>query len=127
MSYLQTADVTANIAIGFDLEPYIEESDSEINDLAERLGVRDPADIETNPLHYKIKRYAVAYILMRLCQDKAGTNNLDAMDTDKYLALYTLYKKEVESTRGQISAEMYTGEINAIRDRSINTGSLYRG
>ena len=127
MSYIQTADVTASIAIGFDLEPYIEEADSEIDDLAERLGVRDTADIETNPLHYKIKRYAIAYILMRLCQDKAGTNNVDAIESDKYAALYSMYRQEVETARPQISVEMYTGTVNSTRDRATSSGALYRG
>lgn len=127
MSYITADDVTANVAIGFDLEPYIAEADGEIDDLAEKLGVRDTTDIETNPLHYKVKRYAVAYVLMRLCQDKAGTNNVDLPEVEKYLALYNVYRKEVEAVRSQIGAEMLVGDVDELRDRAKNTGTLFRG
>ena len=127
MSYISTSDITANVAIGFDLEPYINEADGEIDDLAEKVGVRDPDDIETDPLHYKIKRFGVAYILMRLCQDKAGTNNVDQIDLEKYLTLYNVYRKEVEALRPQISEEMFTGPVDEIRDRAMNSGVLFRG
>jgi len=127
-SYFTADDVTANIAVGFDLESYINEADAEVQDVAERLGIRDQdTSIETNPLHYKIKRYGVAYILMRLCQDKAGSNNSDISDNEKYLNLYTMYKREVESLRPQLSYEMFTGQINELRDRATNSGQLYRG
>ena len=126
MSYLTADDVTAAIAVGFDLEPYINEADSEIDDVAQRLGV-DVDDIETEPLHYKIKRYGIAFILKRLCQDKSGTNNVDVADNEKYYNLYDMYRKEVESLRPQLSAEMYTGCINEIRDRATVSGTLYRG
>jgi hypothetical protein len=127
MSYINADDVSANIAVNFELEPYIEEADGEIDDLAEKLGVRDSTSIKTDPLHYKIKRYAIVYVLMRLCQDKAGTNNVDLPEVEKYLVLYKMYQKELEQLRSQISVEMMTGEVSAIRDRAINTGEIYRG
>jgi len=126
-SYLTADDVTANVAVGFDLEPYINEADGEIQDIAERLGIRSPDDsIQTNPLHYKIKRYGIAYILMRLCQDKAGSNNSEVSDNEKYLNLYTMYRREVESLRPQLSYEMFIGNISAIRDRSTVSGTIFR-
>lgn len=126
-SYLTADDVTANIAVGFDLESYINEADGEINDVAERLGLRETDDIETNPLHYKIKRYGVAYILMRLCQDKAGSNNVDITENEKYLNLYAMYAREVERLRPQLSVEMFTGNVNSIAERAIVSGTLFRG
>lgn len=127
MSYISTSDVTANVAIGFDLEPYLLEADGEINDLAEKVGIRDTTDIEANPLHYKIKRFGIAYILMRLCQDKSGTNNVEQIDLEKYLTLYNVYRKEVEALRPQISIEMFSGAVDEIRDRALNSGTLFRG
>lgn len=126
MSYLQSEDITANVATGFDLEPYLIEADGEINDQAEKLGVRTTSDIETNPLHYKIKRYGVAYVLLRVTQDKIGTNNPEISDQDKYLSLYEVYRRELESLRPQLSYEMFTGQIDEIRDRANSTGILYR-
>ena len=126
MSYIETSDISANIADGFDLESLIEESDLEVRDLAERLGVRTYTDIST-PVHYKIKRYAVVYVLMRLCQDKAGTNNTEIIDTEKYMGLYAMYRRELEDLRGQISIEMVTGVVNEMRDRAIQTGIIFVG
>jgi DNA-binding IclR family transcriptional regulator len=41
MSYITAADIKSNLAQGFNLIDYLSEADSEITDLAERLGVRD--------------------------------------------------------------------------------------
>ena len=126
-TYLEYDDIKANIAVGFELEPYLDEADSEVIDLAETLGVRNTDDIENNPLHYKIKRYAVAFVLMRLCQDKIGTNNVELPDLEKYTVLYNMYAKELARLKGEISVEMVTGQVNETRDRAINTGTIFRG
>lgn len=125
-TYIQVDDIKSNIVQGFELQPYLDETDEEVRDAAERLGVRDPDDISL-PLHYKIKRYAVVYTLMRLCQDKMGTNNVEMPEMEKYAVQYGMYNKELEQLRGQMSYEMFTGEINEIRDRAVNTGNIYRG
>ena len=127
-TYLTYDDIKANIAKGFQLEPYLEEADNEIIDLAESLGVRDSSDIENNPLHYKIKRFGIVFCLMRLCQDKIGTNNVQVADLEKYVVNYNMYRKELQELRGQISIEMVTGHVNEIRDRAnIMTGTIFRG
>lgn len=126
MSYLNYDDIKATIARGFQIEEYLEETDNEINDLAEELGVRDTDNIETDPLHYKIKRYGVVFCLMRLCQDKMGTNNVELPELEKYTVLYNMYSKELNKLRSEISVEMFTGQVNEIRDRAINTGWIFR-
>lgn len=125
MSYIAVSDIKSNIAQGFSLQDYILESDEEINDLAESLGIRTLTDIKTDPLHYKIKRYGVSFILMRLCQDKMGTNDV-AIDTEKYLIQYGVYKKELAALKGEISQEMFTGQVNGMNDRSVFSGLIYR-
>jgi hypothetical protein len=124
--YITVDDIKSNIVAGFELQSYLDESDEEVQDLAERLGVRDPSDIKV-PLHYKIRRYAVVYTIMRLCQDKIGTNNIELPEYEKYLVQYQMYKKELEELRGQISIEMLIGQVNEIRDRAVNTGTIFRG
>jgi len=124
-NYINANDIKANISIGFDLEEYLEEADGEIEDLAQKLGV-STTDIETNPIHYKVKRYGVVYVLMRLCQDKIGTNNPDVPEIEKYMVLYGVYMKEYERLKSEISVEMLTGNVNEIRDRAILSGAIYR-
>lgn len=124
MSYIKVSDIKANLATGFQLQDYILESDEEINDLAQQLGVQT-TEIKTDPLHYKVKRYGVVFILMRLCQDKMGTNDV-AMLEDKYLVQYDIYRKELAGLKDEINREMLTGVVDQIADRSIGTGFIYR-
>ena len=124
MSYISVSDIKSNIAQGFALQDYILECDEEINDLAESLGIAS-TDIDVAPLHYKIKRYGVAFILMRLCQDKMGSNDVN-LDMEKYLIQYNVYKKELAALKGEISQEMFTGRVNSMNDRSVFSGIIYR-
>jgi len=128
MPYITVADITDRIAEGLDMTPYIQESDEAVNDLAEELGVRDTADIKTAPLHYMVRRYAITYAMMRMCQDALGVANLDNPTTNKYLVAYNMYREQMLSQRKRITAEMLTGDVNQIRDRANNmTAVLYRG
>lgn len=124
MSYLTTSDFKANLVAGFDLTPYLLEADNEVEDLAERLGIRDTDDIHT-PLHYKIKRYAIVFVLMRLAQDKIGTNSPDVA-LEKYRDQYEMYKAELKDLFPQITYQMFTDQIDSIIGRTA-VYNLYRG
>ena len=126
MSYISTSDITDKIADGFEVQQYILESDDAVEDLAEKLGVRSTSDIETSPVHHKVRRYAIAYCLMRLCQDKVGAASTDVPEANKYLIGYEMYKKEVSSLTKEINYQMFTGEVNAVRDR-VSSVDLSRG
>ena len=124
MSYLTSADIKSNLTQGFDISQYLDEADNEINDLAEVLGVRDTDNIST-PLHYKLKRYAIVFVLMRLAQDKIGTVSMDVA-MEKYRDLYDLYKTELRELKPQITYEMVTNTVNSIIART-SVFNLYRG
>lgn len=126
MSYIEVSDIKSNLAKGFALQDYIIEADGEINDLAESLGVRDTSAIATNPLHHKIKRFGVTFIMMRICQDKMGSNDPTIDIMEKYLVQYNLYRKELAALKSEISAEMFTGLVNEISDRVVFSGYIYR-
>lgn len=121
--YLEVSDFSSNLIQGMDVTQYFEEADLEVIDLAERLGVRDITDI-INPLHYKVKRYAVVFVLMRLAQDNYGTNNPETTN-EKYRDLYDIYKTELGELRPQITYEMITGNVDSILDR-VCVFNLYR-
>lgn len=123
--YLTVDDIRSTLIDGFDIDDYLAETDMEIEDLAERLGITDTDDIST-PLTYKIKRYAVVYTLMRIAQDKIGKNDPSVTGMEKYMAQYDIYKKELEDLRPYITYEMMTGNVTQIVDR-VRTVSLYRG
>jgi len=128
MSYITVSDITDRIAEGIDMTPYIMESDEAVNDMAEELGVRSTADIETAPLHYMVRRYAITYAMMRMCQDALGVSNLDNPSSNKYLVNFNMYKEQLASQRKRISQEMLTGVVSQIRDRANSmTATIYRG
>jgi len=125
MSYITTSDIKSNLAQGFALQDYILEADSEIVDLAEVLGVRDTTLIKI-PLHSKVKRYGVVFILMRLSQDKMGSNDPTIDLMEKYLVQYNMYKKELAALRSEITQEMITGSVGLIADRAVFSGWAFR-
>jgi len=128
MSYITVSDITDRIAEGIDMTPYIMESDEAVNDMAEELGVRSTTDIETAPLHYMVRRYAITYAMMRMCQDALGVSNLDNPSSNKYLVNFNMYKEQLASQRKRISQEMLTGVVSQIRDRANSmTATIYRG
>ena len=122
--YISSSDVTDKVVSAFDvaaaLEGYYTETDNEVNDLAEKLGITDADDIAT-PLHHKLKRFAVTFFCMRVCQDKAGVNNVDMMG-DKYAAKYDIYRKENAALRTEVTYEMFVGDVEDAGDRS-STGT----
>lgn len=127
MSYITVADITDRIAEGIDMTTYIMESDEAVEDLAEELGV-DATDIDTTPLHHKVRRYAIIYSLMRMCQDALGVANIDNPLSNKYLIAYNMYKEQLAACRKQVSYEMLTGVVNAVRDRAnLSTVTIFRG
>ena len=127
-NYIDADDITDKvISDTFDLTDYLAESTEAVNDLAERRGVRDSDNIETDPVHFKVKRYAIEYVIMRVCQDNIGVNNVESIDFEKYSVKYTIAKQMVKQLDTEISIEMLTGSVDEIRDRAnIHTAKIFR-
>jgi hypothetical protein len=123
MSYITIADIKSNLISKVDVSDYIIESDEEVNDLAEKLGVYDTTEIAT-PVHHKLKRYAIVFVLMRVAQDRIGTNSPD-VSVEKYAALYEMYTAEYKDLAQQITYEMMTGNVCSMVDR-VSSVQTYR-
>lgn len=123
-TYITADMLTANVSEKFDVSGYVSEANEEIEDLAQRLGVRDTSDISV-PLHHKVKRYGICYCLLRLSQDKIGTNTPD-VTLEKYVKLYDLYTQELNDLSKQITKQMVTNDIDEIIDRVGGSFLLYR-
>lgn len=124
MSYITAEDIKSNLISGFDISDYLEEADYEINDVAEKLGIRNPALIHI-PLHYKIKRYGIVFVLKRLSQDKLGTNSTD-VSLEKYQRSFEIYSEELKQLYPQLTYEMFTGTVQTQTGRTSSNG-FYRG
>lgn len=132
MSYISASDITNQTlkasAYSTILSAKLTDADNAIIDLAERLGVRDSTNIETSPLHRKIKEFAIAWVCEELSLDLMGYNNVSITDYEKYRLMYETYKKRREKYEGQITKEMITGSVDEIRDRATSrTGIITRG
>ena len=125
-TYISSDDIKDRIVEGFDLSPYLDEANEEMIDLAESKGVYDADDI-VDPIPYKVKRYLICFIVMRLCQDCMGKNNIDLPELEKYKIKYDMYEKERGKILEQITYEMLTGEITEMRERTINSAIIFRG
>ncbi len=126
-AYIETTDITDNILQLSTLSDYVDQSDDAVKDLAETKGVIDSDNIETNPVHYKIKRYAIAWVGMEMCSDYMGTNNNDLpVEIEKYAVKYEKYLKKVNKLDGKITKEMVTGTVDKASDRA-SSRRLYRG
>lgn len=127
MANLTTADITDKVIAQHTLTAYLTEADSELADIAESYGITDSDDIEVAPMHFKVKRYMVAYVCMRVCEDNIGLNNVAIPDLDKYMVKYKQYKAACDRLRVQISEEMLLGTVDEARDRAgVSSGTLYR-
>ena len=125
MSYIKPSDIKSSLIKGIDITDYINEANNEIEDLAEALGVYNTSDIK-RPVHNKVLRYGIVYILMRLCQDKIGTNDVQVDALEKYTIQYGMYKKELAQIRAEISKEMVTGTVDNMGSRSVYSGTIFR-
>ena len=127
-TYIDDVDINVNIIKQFPLTDYITRADKAVVDLAEELGVRNTADIETSPVHWKLKEYAKAYLIVDVCRDKIGTNNVETRDVEKYIVTYDIWHKRLKELKSEITYPMITGEVDEIRDRAgIASGRVFRG
>ena len=134
MSYLIDADITDKVALAFAVDivnDYFDEVDGEINDLAAKLGI-DTDDIDTDfqgtgRIAYKIRRFGIAYCLYRFFEDRAGVNDVDFPETEKYYMKSRHYYDKQKSLRSEITAELFVDDVEDGGDRAIGTSRIYRG
>ncbi len=123
MAYLTASDIKSNFTKNMDLTEYLEEADQEIEDICEKKGVRDTADISI-PIHYKLKQYGIKYLKMRVAQDSIGTVNQD-VSLDVYREQYDMYRTEIKELYNHITYQMITGTVDSMGAR-VAVFNIYR-
>ena len=127
--YIEQSDLTDSIINDFSpdiLLAKLELSDYAVEDLAEIKGVLSD-NIETDPVHWKLKRYAIYWVYSEICFDFIGKNNVDIIEQEKYYKKYEMYKNSLNEIKLEITPEMITGNVGSIRDRAtVSTGTLFR-
>jgi asparagine synthetase A len=131
MSYISSADITDSSARKFvdandtRVAQWMACVDSEIKSIAISYGV-DSDDIETTPLHPKIKEYAVAYFCQSVFIDCIGATLSNPTQDEVYRVKYDIYSDRVSKLRSQLTYEMFTG--NALTQESqVGSGVIWRG
>jgi len=102
---------------------YLAHANEEIEDFAIRLGAV-VADI-VDPIHYKIKRYAVNYALSLFAEDNVGLNQ-ETPDTDVYQDLFKRSQYLMQETRPDVTLVMFTGGEQTPNNRSVRSIRLVR-
>lgn len=129
-TYIDSGDITDQVLLDTGLSTLLDAkltaSDDAVEDLAEQFGV-EAADIETDPVHFKIKEWAVAWVGMKMCFDIMGKANAEIPEIEKYKIKYNDYVAQLNSYRTEITYKILTGTVTEARDRGIRSGILYRG
>jgi len=131
-TYIESGDITDTVLLDGGLSDELTAKLVKVNatggaveDLAEQFDV-DAASIETDPVHYKLKEWAVAWVGMKLCFDLMGKANPDFPDNEKYKVKYNDYVAQLNSYRTEINYEILTGTVTDARHRGVGSGTLYR-
>ena len=124
--YIDSDDITDEVINQFALTAYITESTNALDDIAEKRGVAAD-DIDKTTPHWKLKRWAVCYVGMRVAEDRYGVNNNDvALEFDKYFIKFKEYEKKCNDMEPQLTSAMFLDEVSVITDR-VNAGRAFRG
>lgn len=89
-------------------------ADEYLNDLARSLDAEKSIENIPEPLPYKVKRLAVAYVCREICVRKAG-GSLGAQysgqdKADRWTTKLPFWTAELRALEGQITAELLFGE-----------------
>jgi len=129
-TYINDSDITDLVLkdFGAELSAKVTLSDAEVEDMAERKGLIDKDEIETNPVHYQVKKYAINWVARELCLDALGKNNVDVSQIEKYDRLYDVYRRRLRETDSAITKQILRGSVSNTRDRGgVNSDILFVG
>lgn len=129
-SYIDETDITDSAiqeaGLATELTAKMNLVDDALEDMAMQKGVED-TDIETDPVHYLVKRWCVAWVCMELCFDMIGKNK-DETEADIYNVKYQHYQRRLQDAESQINAEVLMGTADTQRERpGPRTGTIMIG
>jgi hypothetical protein len=135
--YIERADISDEVVKQFitadedSLDAYFTETDDYLEDIAETLQVNaDDIDVDSGGQvkSYIVKRFCIVFLCMRVCQDKAGKNNVEVSpDMDKYSYKYAIYTKELAELTKSLTPEVLAGDVDEAADRATQqTNYLFR-
>ena len=135
MAYLLYADITDKLATSFGetvVSSYFTEVDSEINDLAEQLGIESTTEIDTDykesgRIHYKLIRFGVAFLCYRLFFDRGGVNSVETDPAvEKYYVKANMYMNLQSKLRSMITEEMFRDTVTSTSSRAAYSSIMVR-
>ena len=112
--YIATTDIRDKVIATFtDLAGYVTESTNFMNDFTASKGL-ETTDIETDPLHYRVKEMLIYFAQMRASEDRIGLQanvaiRAQSQPVDMYQQKYDRYREEFERLRDSVTEEMIKG------------------
>ena len=140
-TYIQTADVTASIALPFvganatypssvqiDPQVYYDYADAQVVNLCNSLGVAESSISLTDGklTDVNLREWGVLQLYIKLYSDKMLTVNQDDYTQDKYRIGVEDATKQAAVLVARISADSVTGNIAGGRDSAIRTFIIRR-
>jgi len=126
MSYVTTAQMEILEKLlknHTDLDEFVDLAENQVNDIAEARGV-SVGDIKTDPVHYKITRYAQCYAIgMALVSYGKVNNNSKRGYSEKY---HDYYKEKIDTLEDQLTYQIFVGGVNSPLDRA-RVSNCWRG
>lgn len=129
-TYIDSGDITDQMMLetGFatKLAAKITKSDDAVEDMVKTMGLTSDS-IETDPVPYLLKEWAIAWVGKEMCFDAMGKNNVDFPDLEKYSRKYEFYLSRVKDIQSSLNPAVITGSDFDTRDRATNnSGILFR-
>jgi hypothetical protein len=132
MAYISSSDITDSQARAFvtandsRLSTWLARVEDEIESIAQERNVLASDIVE--PVHYKIKEYALCYFSFLVFQDVFTTNNVETPEIEKYRLKLDWYKDRCNQLRPTLTKEMFQIESASLSaNNRIGAGMLWRG
>lgn len=133
--YLARCDVKDSLVLGLmnagmTIEPYLDESDDEMVELAYRNDVTDATSINANAdgtiVSNSCRMYLLYWMYARIMEDKAGANQNDIAQDEKYMVKANYYMSRASFYEKKITGSEITGARSNSTDL-ISSQYMLRG
>ena len=130
MARLETDDLTDRLIKPIVVADtgYLDLADDALEDLADAMDV-DTDDI-SDPIHYRVKRYLIAWVNYEVCKDNMGRSpqklNEQGVQDDPYETKLKVFGKVLAEKKAQITPEILKDEADQPEEFAKTSTEIFR-